>query len=86
MISNLSFLLANNLYGYSMSKPLPYGDYSWVNESEFNKFNWEILNEDDKFGYILEVDLLYLNYLHNFHSDYPLAPVKRKVRYEQLNL
>ena len=55
---------ANNLYGWSMSKPLPYKNFKWM--SDLNK--WENI------PCILEVDLEYPEKLHDLHNDYPLAP------------
>ena len=69
---------ANNLYGGIMEKfPLP------LNSFEFNDQVTiaEILNtsRESKIGYILDVDLLYPDHLHEAHSDYPLAPTKEVV-------
>uniref|UniRef100_A0A2S2NAY5 DNA-directed DNA polymerase n=1 Tax=Schizaphis graminum TaxID=13262 RepID=A0A2S2NAY5_SCHGA len=68
----LEYLDANNLYGWSMSKYLPTGDFKWVD----NLDNFDIINISDKSpkGYILEVDLSYPKELHDLHSDFPLAP------------
>ncbi len=59
---------ANNLYGWAMSRPLPYGGFKWVNNMTTNK------------GYILEVDLEYPKELHKSHNDYPLAPERLAVK------
>ena len=69
---------ANNLYGGIMEKfPLP------LNSFEFNDQVTiaEILNtsRESEIGYILDVDLLYPDHLHDAHSDYPLAPTKEVV-------
>ena len=68
----LEYLDANNLYGWSMSKYLPTGDFKWVD----NLDNFDTMNVSDKSpkGYILEVDLSYPKELHDLHSDFPLAP------------
>lgn len=64
----------NNLYGKSMSLPLPYGGFAW----EHVKTAEEIISlpENSEEGYILEVDLQYPESLHKSHSDFPLAPEK----------
>ena len=36
-------------------------------------------------GYILEVDLDYLNELHELHNDYPLAPEKLEISHDVLS-
>ncbi|GFS74250.1 uncharacterized protein TNCV_1681811 [Trichonephila clavipes] len=69
----LMYLDANNLYGYAMSKYLPLKDFVW---SDNDLTEQDILNLSDEsdVGYILEVDLEYPSYLHDKHSDFPLAP------------
>ena len=67
----ITYLDANNLYGWAMSKPLPTHGFKWMNKYELE--NWE------KHSCILEVDLEYPKSLHDLHNDYPLAPEKIKV-------
>ena len=62
----ITYLDANNLYGWAMSKPLPKHGFKWMNVSELQI--WE------KHPCILEVELEYPKSLHDLHSDYPLAP------------
>lgn len=68
-ISYLTYLDANNLYGWAMSQYLPISQFEWVNIDV--NFNIPITSE---FGYILEVDLEYPDDLHDIHSDLPLCP------------
>ena len=72
----LAYLDANNLYGWAMMKPLPVGDFKWMNEKELG--HWE------DFPCILEVDLEYPRGLHDLHNDYPLAPERLKINVEKL--
>ena len=67
----LAYLDANNLYGWAMMKPLPVGDFKWMEEKELE--NWEDI------PCILEVDLEYPRDLHDLHNDYPLAPERLKI-------
>ena len=67
----ITYLDANNLYGWAMSKPLPTHRFKWMNKYELEI--WE------KHSCILEVDLEYPKSLHDLHNDYPLAPEKIKV-------
>ncbi|GFY45602.1 uncharacterized protein TNIN_106371 [Trichonephila inaurata madagascariensis] len=69
----LMYLDNNNLYGWAMSQFLPYADLKWTNT---NIDVTQIPDDADK-GYILECDLQYPEYLHNLHSDLPLAPENR---------
>ena len=73
---------ANNLYGGIMEKfPLPIGTFEMFDESEWTNENEKeilqrILNtpDDNDVGFIVEVDLIYPDELHELHSDFPLAP------------
>ena len=71
---NLLYLDANNLYGKAMSDPLPTGGFRWLQVEEIAELDIENLEIDSKRGYIFEVDLEIPHYLHDLHSDYPLAP------------
>ena len=62
----ISYLDANNLYGWAMCKPLPTEGFRWMNKEELK--NWKSM------PCILEVDLTYPEKLHDLHNDYPLAP------------
>ena len=67
----VTYLDANNLYGWAMMKPLPVGDFHWMTGDEL--WNWM------EFPCVLEVDLEYPEELHDFHNDYPLAPERIKI-------
>ena len=62
----ISYLDANNLYGWAMCKPLPTKGFKWMKREELK--NWKSM------PCILEVDLTYPEHLHDLHNDYPLAP------------
>ena len=62
----ISYLDANNLYGWAMCKPLPTKGFRWMNKEELK--DWKSM------PCILEVDLTYPEKLHDLHNDYPLAP------------
>ena len=67
----ISYLDANNLYGWAMSKPLPTHGFKWMDDAE--KETWKSV------PCILEVDLEYPEHLHDLHNDYPLAPESVKI-------
>ena len=73
----ISYLDANNLYGWGMCKPLPTHGLEWMGQNELN--NWKKLSDCEGTGCILEVDLEYPKELHDLHNDYPLAPEMLKV-------
>ena len=66
----ITYLDANNLYGWAMSQPLPTRGFKWMNDDELK--DWRDMPNGK--GCILEVDLEYPKELHDLHNDYPLAP------------
>ena len=80
--SYLMYLDDNNLYVWAMSQPLPTGDFQWIDTEEIELLNYH--GESDK-GLILEVDLEYLEDLHNLHNDYPCAPEKMCIANDMLS-
>ena len=62
----ITYLDANNLYGWAMCKPLATHGFKWMDDDELT--SWK------KHTCILEVDLEYPKQLHDLHNDYPLAP------------
>ena len=67
----ITYLDANNLYGWAMSKPLPTHGFKWMKVSELE--TWA------KHSCILEVDLEYPKSLNNLHSHCLLAPEQIEV-------
>ena len=66
------FVDANNLYGHTMSQPLPTGDFKFLSPKEIEEFHMSNTAATDDIGFILEVDLKYQIHLHESHNDYPL--------------
>ena len=62
----ITYLDANNLYGWAMSKKLPTHGFKWVDEKDFD--DWK------SFPCILEVDLKVPEKLKDYFDNYPLAP------------
>ena len=67
------YLDANNVYGWAMSKYLPYNGFKWLKQNEIDKFDVNSTSENSSIGYILEVDLEYPDELHDLHNNYPLG-------------
>ncbi|CAH1101722.1 unnamed protein product [Psylliodes chrysocephalus] len=69
--SSIHYIDATNLYGYSMSQPLPTGEFVWLSAEEINQL--DIMSVDDlgDYGYVLEVDVTYPHHLHDKHADLP---------------
>ena len=78
-LSYISYLDANNLYGWAMSQSLPTGNFRWLSTTEVNRFDIFRIENDYKKGYVMEVDLEYPEELHDLHNDLPLAPESLKV-------
>ena len=68
----ISYLDANNLYGWAMLKQLPTSGFKWMTDNELD--DWKHLS------CFLEVDLEYPDDLHSLYNDYPLAPERIKIR------
>ena len=83
---NIMYWDMNNLYGTVMSFCyLPYGGFRWLSKEEIKRFDLNVINENSKIRYILEVDLEYCKELHNFHNDYPLCPENIEMKYKMLS-
>ena len=70
----ITYLDANNLYGWAMSQYLPTGQFDWMTDKQLEEIDVVEIPDDSKTGYIFEVDLEYPPDIHDAHSDYPLAP------------
>ena len=68
---------ANNLYGHSMSEPLPYDEIKFDNSVKLE----DILNtrDDNDNGYFFEVDLNYPDNTKEQSKNFPFAPVNEKI-------
>ena len=81
--SYIQYLDANNLYGWAMAKKLPANGFKWTDNNEtaepsakhvINEEFMKNYNENDKKGYIIEVDIKYPKKLHDLHSDLSFLP------------
>ena len=78
--SCLTYLDANNLYGWSMSQKLPVNHFKWVEKlSRFNEIFTKSYNEHSDTGYFLEVCIDYTKKLFDFHKDFPFLPENKNV-------
>ena len=65
-----------------MSKKLPVNGFRWLDSDEINEINEEFIknyNENDKKGYIFEVDVKYPKELHDLHNDLPFLPERMEI-------
>ena len=66
----------NNLYGWAMSESLPYGEFQWVDD--IKRFDVISVSSDSVIGYILQVDLVYPQSVHEAHADLPFCPTRER--------
>ena len=76
-----------------MSQALPTGGFQWIDAEDIKgspemKLKDKILelDDNDQFGYMLEVDLEYPQDLHDKHDTYPLAPERLIIKEDMLSL
>ncbi|KAI8115998.1 hypothetical protein CVS40_11867 [Lucilia cuprina] len=67
----LTYLDANNLYGWAMSQSLPECDFEWI--EDIRNFSFESIPIDSDTVYILEVDLIYPIEIHDSHNNLPFC-------------
>ena len=80
----ITYLDANNLYGWAMSLPLPKGGFKWKRVMPMEEQIMK-MKENSHLGWILEVDLEYPEELHEAHNSYPLAPEKKFIGAEKMS-
>ena len=79
--SYLQYLDVNNLYGWAMLQKLPVNNFEWIKDtSQFNEDFIKNYNEESDEGYFLEVDVKYLENVHELHNDLPFLPERMKIR------
>ncbi|XP_021351034.1 uncharacterized protein LOC110448879 [Mizuhopecten yessoensis] len=81
----ITYLDANNLYGWAMSQCLPTHDFAWLTDTAKYTLDITTVPDDAIDGYILEVDLEYPPELHDLHNEYPLAPERVAVGKDELS-
>ena len=71
----------NNLYGWAMLQKLPVNNFEWIKDTcQFNEEFIKNYNEESDEGYFLEVNVQYLEKLHELHNDLPFLPEIMKIR------
>ena len=78
--SCLTYLDANNLYGWEMSQKLPVNCFKWVNYdlSRFNEDFIKSYDENSDVGYFLGVE--YPKELFGFHKDLPFLRERNNIK------
>ena len=78
----ITYLDANNLYGFAISRFLPTSGFKWIDHKEFDLNKYP---SNSSKVCVLKVDLEYPKVLWELHSDYPLAPDKIVIKKEMLS-
>ena len=78
---HITYLDANKLYGYAMSKFLPTSGFKSIDPKgyDLNKYT-----SNSSKGLVLEVGLEYPKELQELHKDYPLVPDKVEIKRKML--
>ena len=89
--SYIMYLDANNLYGYSMMKPLPTTNFKWFNQDQKDNLNSSLESDELKSALnlvgpcVLSITFCYLEDHHDRFNDLPPAPVSRKIQKNELS-
>ena len=83
--SFILYLDANNLYGRAMQEYLPWKNFEWMSPHQLNYDFIKGLEPEGEVGCIIQCSLEYPVALHDYHSDYPLAPIKKSIPYGMLS-
>ena len=87
IISYITYLDTNNLYGWAMSQKLPIIGFKWVkNLSQFKEDFVKSYDENSDIGYFLEVGVEYPKKFFNLHKDLQFLPERKKNRKSKKNL
>ena len=83
------YIDANNLYGHSMSQPLPYDEIEMWHGDPDLYMNWleEILNtpDDSDIGYFVEADLRYPDNITEKTKNFPFCPENKIIDKDKYN-
>ena len=79
----ISYIDANNLYGQSVSEPLPYDEIKFDQNVNLE----DIINtpDDSDIGYFVEADLKYPDNIKEKTKNFPFAPVNKKINPDNFN-
>ena len=78
--SYLQYLDVNNLYGWAMLQKLPVNNFQRIEESsQFNEDLTNNYNVESNEKYFVEVNVQYLENLHNIYNDLPFLPKRIKI-------
>ena len=68
-----------------MHEYLPWKNFEWMSPHQLNYDFIKGLEPEGEVGCIIRCSLEYPVALHDYHSDYPLAPIKKSIPYSMLS-
>ena len=77
--SYIQYWDVNNLDDWAILQKLPVNNFEWIKDTQFNEDFIENYNEESDKGYFLEVDVEYLEKLHDLHKNLPFLSEKMKI-------
>ena len=78
--SYITYMDANNLYGYAMSQKLSVDGFEWVeNLSVIDEYFIKHYDEDSDVGFIIKADIEYPKDFQGLHSDLPFLRQRMNV-------
>ena len=78
--SYIQYWDVNNLYGWAMLQKLPVNNFQRIEESsQFNEDLTNNYNVESNEKYFVEVNVQYLENLHNIYNDLPFLPKRIKI-------
>lgn len=72
-IKTIHILDKNSLYSKGLISYLPYGNFRFLDQCEIDCFDVTKMHAEQEKGYLIEVDLLVPDHLHDYMNDFPLA-------------
>ena len=79
--SYIQYWDVNNLYGWAISQKLPVNNFEWIKDtSQLNEDFAKNYKEESDEGYLLAVDVQYLEKLHELHNNLPFLPERMKTK------
>ena len=79
-LSYLQYWDINNLYGWAISQKLPVNNFEWIKyTSQLNEDFIKNYNDESDKGYLLQVDVQYIEKLYELHNDLRFLPETVKI-------
>ena len=79
--SYIQYWDVNNLYGWAMLQKVPINNFEWIKDTfQFIEDFIKSYNKESDEGSFLEVDVQYLQKLHELHNNLPFSQERMKIK------